>query len=397
VSLRSSRVRSLRAAGLAGALLTTVLAGCGSDATSTESSSTDAGPVGEVDLAAAGCPDTVVLQTDWNPEAEHGGMYQMLGEDPQIDAGAKSVRGPLVDSAGDYTGVDLEVRSGGPAIGFQTVQAQMYTDESITLGYANTDEAARTSADQPVVSVVAPLEINPQIILWDPETYPDVETIADLGEAGAPVLYFEGSSYMAYLTGAGILSEEQINGSYDGTPSAFVAAGGEAAQQAFASSEPHIYAEELPAWNKEVGFQLLDDAGYPIYASALAVRQADLEPLSGCLTELVPVIQQAQVDYVQDPAAVNELVLQLVEEYDTGWTYSADVAEFSVEQQLELGLVGNGDDETLGNFDLDRVQQVIDIVEPIFAEQGTPVADGLTAEDLVTNEFVDPSIGLPAS
>jgi hypothetical protein len=86
-----------------------------------------------------------------------------------------------------------------------------------------------------------------------------------------------------------------------------------------------------------------------------------------------------------------------VEEYDTGWTYSADVAEFSVEQQLELGLVGNGDDETLGNFDLDRVQEVIDIVEPIFAVQGTPVADGLTAEDLVTNEFIDPAIGLPAS
>ena len=32
-----------------------------------------------------------------------------------------------------------------------------------------------------MISVVAPLEINPQIIYWDPETYPDVETLADLG------------------------------------------------------------------------------------------------------------------------------------------------------------------------------------------------------------------------
>ena len=134
MSLRSSRVRSLRAAGLAGALLTTVLAGCGSDETSTETSSADAGPVGDVDLAAAGCPDTVVLQTDWNPEAEHGGIYQLLGPDPTIDAGSKSVRGNLVDGEGASTGVQVEIRSGGPAIGFQAVTAQMYTDDAITLG-----------------------------------------------------------------------------------------------------------------------------------------------------------------------------------------------------------------------------------------------------------------------
>ena len=26
------------------------------------------------------CPDTVVFQTDWNPEAEHGAAYDMVGE-----------------------------------------------------------------------------------------------------------------------------------------------------------------------------------------------------------------------------------------------------------------------------------------------------------------------------
>ena len=370
-----------------------VLAGCGgADATATAAVAT-----GETDLAAAGCPETVVIQTDWNPEAEHGGLYQMLGEDPAVDAGAKSVSGPLVDAAGEGTGVTLEVRSGGPAIGFQTVQSQMYTDDEITLGYANTDEQVRLSTEQPTVAVVAPLEVNPQMIMWDPATYPDVQTIADLGQTDATVLYFEGAAYMSYLTGAGILQEDQVDGSYDGSPASFVAAQGANAQQGFASSEPYIYPNDIEAWGRPVTYELLDDAGYPIYASTLSVREEALEDLSGCLTELVPVIQQAQVDYVQDPAPANELILELVEEYDTGWVYSEGVAEFSVEQQLELGLVGNGPDETLGNFDLARVQEVMDIVAPIYTEQGTPMREGLTPEDLVTNEFIDTSIGLPAS
>lgn len=373
------------------ALLTTLaLAGCGGE------TSEQAAPAasGAVDLAAAGCPSTVVVQTDWNPEAEHGGLYQMLGE-PTIDAGSKSVSGPLVDSHGDPTGVTLEVRSGGPAIGFQTVQSQMYSDASITLGYANTDEQARLSTDQPTVAVVAPLEVNPQMIMWDPATYPDVETIADIGRTDAKVLYFEGASYMSYLTGAGILKESQVDGSYDGSPATFVAAQGKDAQQGFASSEPYIYPKDVTAWGKPVAYQLLDDAGYPIYASTLSVKADRLSTLSPCLKALVPVVQQAQVDYVQDPEVVNDLVLDLVEQYDTGWTYSQGVADFSVRQQLTLGLVGNGDDATLGNFDMDRVQKVLDIVGPIYAEQGTPLRQGLSPQDLVTNEFVDPSIGLP--
>ena len=390
--MRTTRTKAGLAAGTL--LVSIVLAACGSDE---EAASADAGEVGSTDLAAAGCPDTVVIQTDWNPEAEHGGLYQMLGADPEIDAGSKSVSGPLVDSAGDYTGVTLEVRSGGPAIGFQTVTSQMYADPDITLGYNNTDEQARLSADFPTVAVVAPLEVNPQMIMWDPESYPDVETIADLGTTDARVLFFEGAAYMSYLTGAGILQESQVDGSYDGSPANFVASGGADAQQGFASAEPYIYENEVDAWNKPVAYQLLHDAGYPLYASALSVRESELETLSGCLTELVPVVQQAQVDYVGEPGPVNDLVLDLVDEYDTGWVYSAGVAEFSVQQQLDLGLVGNGPDATLGNFDLDRVQEVLDIVTPIFAEQGTPIADGVTPDSLVTNEFIDMSIGLPAS
>ncbi len=367
------------------------LAACGSGATTPAASTAATG----VDLKAAGCPATVVIQTDWNPESEHGGLYQMLGANPTIDASKKRVSGPLVDSTGASTGVNLEVRSGGPAIGFQTVTSQLYADPTITLGYVQTDEAAQLSAKQPTVGVMAPLDKSPLMIMWDPATYPNVTTIADLGKAGTKIRYFDSSAYMAYFTGAGILQKGQVDGSYDGTPANFVAAAGKDAQQGFASAEPYIYQHEVSQWGKPVTFQLINDAGYPYYQSVLAAKADQLAPLTNCFTKLVPIMQKAQVDYMAKPQAVNTLILDLVKQFDTGWVYSRGVADFSVKQQLDLKLVSNGTNAYIGDFDMDRVQKTIDIDTPIFAGQGTPVKTGLKAADLVTNQFIDKSIGLP--
>ena len=373
-------------------LLALSLAACGGD--SAAESSAPTGEVGGTDLAAAGCPETVVVQTDWNPESEHGGLYESLGDDYVVDAGSKTVSGTLIDAAGESTGVKLEVRAGGPAIGFQTVTAQMYSDDAINLGYIATDEAIQLSATQPTTAVLAPLEKSPTMIMWDPTVYPDVTGIADLGTTDATVRYFEGSAYMAYLTGAGVLKPEQVDGSYDGTPAGFVADAGNSAQQGFASAEPYIYANEVDAWGKDVEYQLVYDAGFQPYQSSISVRSDDVESMSGCLTELVPLMQQADLDYLEDPARVNEIILELVEEYDTGWVYTQGVADYSVQTQAELGLVGNGPDATHGNFDPARLQTLIDQTTPIFTEQGTPPLAGITPDSLVTNEFIDMSIGL---
>lgn len=400
--MRSTRTVATVSAVLTAALL---LAACGDDSASDEADSpAPAAAVGDASASPSGgdsavtlagdCPETVVLQTDWNPESEHGGIYHMLGPDPDIDAGKKMVTGPLVASGKD-TGVKLQVRSGGPAIGFQTVTSQMYLDKDITLGYTSTDESAQLSVSQPTIAVAAPLNKSPQIIMWDPASHPEFTSIADIGKTDTKVRYFQGAAYMEYFTGTGILKKSQVDGSYDGTPASFVAARGKDAQQGFASAEPYIYENEVAAWGRPVAFQLINDAGYEIYQSQIGIRADDLETLSPCLTKLVPIIQQAQIDYVADPAAVNTLVLELVEQYNTGWQYSDGVAKFSVKQQLELGLVANGTDGVLGSIDEARVKKVLDIVTPIFAERGTPVKDGLTAGDLFTNEFLDTSLSLP--
>lgn len=390
--MRSFRRTSAVGAVVIGAI---ALAGCSSSTPETAPTS-DGTPaadleIGAVDLAAAGCPADIRIQTDWNPESEHGHLYQLLGDEYTVDANVKSVTGPLMAS-GEYTGVDVTILSGGPATGFTQPNAQMYNDPSIFLAYVGTDEAVAHSGDLPTVSVFAPLQKDPQMIMWDPATYPDVKSIADLGKTGASIRVFPGGTYMDYFVGAGLITKEQVDATYDGTPAVFVSEAGKIAQQGFASAEPYIYEHEIPEWGKPVAYQLINDAGYPKYAAMMSVIPENIEKYHDCLTALVPVLQQATVDFYADPAATIDLVLELVDAYDTGWVYSKDVAEFSVEAQQKEGLVGNDANGKMGVADPDRVQELFDIVEPIYREAGLPVKDGVKATDLYTNEFVDESI-----
>jgi hypothetical protein len=337
------------------------------------------------------CPETIVIQTDWFPETEYGVYYHLIGN-PKVDTNKKSVSGPLV-AEGTDTGVQIEVRSGGPATGFELVSAQMYKDKSITLGQVNTDEAVRFSTKQPTLGVVAPMEISPFMIMWDPQTYPQFNIIADIGQTDAKVYFFEGDTYMEYLIGSGILRKSQTDGSYDGSPANWVAAKGKATQAGFATSEPYIYEHDITAWNKPVKYALVNDTGYPFYPQELSIRAGDKERLAPCLKKLVPIVQRAQVDFLKDPAKTNAFIIDLVKRYNTDWTYSDGLANYAIEK-MRADFVNNGSDNTLGNFDTARVQRIIDIVTPILVAQKQPPKEGLTTADLFTNEYIDSTIGV---
>ena len=263
------------------------------------------------------------------------------------------------------------------------------------LGYVDTDQAVQTSKQFPTTAVMASVDISPQMIMWDPATYPQVTKIADLKATGASVLYFQGTTWMDYVTGAGILSPSQVDGSYDGTPANFVAAKGKKAQQGYASSEPQLYQEEIEGWKKPVKYQLVNDIGFPTYKSSVALRTSDVEKNSDCLKQLVPVMQKGVVDFFADPAPANKVILDAVKQYDTGWVYTQRNADYAVETMKKLKLVGNSAMGAVGGFDEKRVQRIIDITTPIFAKQNSPAADGLTPEKIATNEFIDKSVVMP--
>jgi hypothetical protein len=229
--------------------------------------------------------------------------------------------------------------------------------------------------------------------MWSPEAFPGITEVKDLPKT-TKVVTFGPAVYQQWLVAKGIINADQLDGSYDASPARFVAEGGKIAQQGFASAEPYIYENEVPEWGKPVQFQLIHDMGFQVYSQALAIRSGDKADLDACLKKFVPIYQQAAIDYVKNPDETNALLLDLNEQYQTGWVYSEGVAKFSVEQQLKLGLVGNGPDSTLGNMDEARVQAIIDDLAPIFEKDGKPIKAGLKAADVATNEYVDLSIGL---
>jgi hypothetical protein len=343
------------------------------------------------------CPAKVVVQTSWFPQVEHAAVYQLLGAGYTLDLRKKIATGPLVAHGGVDTGVDIEIRAGGPAIGDQLVSARMYTDRSIMLGMLATDETVQNSVRQPTTAVFAPFDTDPLVLIWDPRTYPGFNTIADIGKTDTRVLYFRGeSTYMDYLTGTGILRPSQVEGSYDGTPTRLVQSGGKVIVQGFITSEPWKWQHELPEWGKPLASYLVVDTNYPDYRNQLVIRTGDKDRLAPCLRRLVPIMQQSIVDFMATPGPTTATILSILDRFDTFYTDSPARSAHAVQVMRDQGIVGNGSNRIIGDFDTTRVKRIIDVVVPIYTSQKKPTRPGIRPEDIATNEFIDPRIGMAA-
>jgi hypothetical protein len=342
--------------------------------------------------AAAGslkgvCPDNIVFQTNWWPEPDHGFLYQLIGPNGTIDTNKNAYLGPIGN-----TGVSAEVRAGGPAIGFQQVSAQLYSDDSIFLGMVATDEQIQNSAEQPSKAVFAWYAKNPLIFMWGNPSW-DFKSVSDIKQNGATVLAFSGGTYLDVLEGKGVLDKNQVDQSYTGDPSRFVAADGNIVSQAFVTSEPYIYEHEVQGWMKPVKFLLLDKE-VPVYQDTMAIRADKLDASKACLQKLVPMMQRSAVDYIKNPGPINAVIVDYTSKIKGGTQISAAGAADAVQKMLSLGIVSNGSDGVYGSYDTARIQSLINDFGPVFVARGKPPKSGLQPSDLVTNEFLDSTIKL---
>lgn len=373
------------------ALAAALAAGC-SSAGSTEQDQA----VARTGTLAGVCPEKVVVQAAWYPTADVAVPFQLLGPDWSVDAKRQRVSGSLVDGGQD-TGVDLEFRSGGPATGFQTAPAVAYADDDVTLAFTNIDELVGVSGSQPMTAVLAPLNGDPQVLIWDPATHPEFNIVQDVGQTDTKVVHSGNArTVFGYLTGSGILRSSQLDASYDGSPSRFVAAGGRDVVQGYATNEPHVY-ESLPQWGRPVRYGLVQDTGYPNYANVLAVRSGDRDRLAGCLGRLVPMLQRGLVAFMADPRPALQKIVSSVAAFKAGFVYDQSAAVYGVCQLRTLGLVSDSIDGVAGGFDRTKLQRMIDITRPVLATTGVEVADDLSAADLATAEHLDRTVSLPTA
>jgi len=361
-----------------------LLGACGNNEPAATDTSAAAAPTTGVSLADV-CPATIVVQTDWFPESEHGGLYQLMGDDAIASKDSGAVVGSLVVN-GQSTGVNLEIRAGGPFLESPVV-TEMYQDNAITFGYVGTDVAITRYTDAPTLAVFNALNINPQVLLWDATKHPGANTIADAAKTIKSFYVYGDPAWMRYFEAQGLIQKDQVDSNYKGN---LLLSTEDAAHQGFATSEPYKYAN-LESGAITTGYQLIHDAGWNSYAQNLAIRKDRLEELRPCLENIVPIFQQAQLDYIADPTRANAIILTTVAAYDSWWTQSdGDVAN-GAGSQKEMGIVGNGDTQTFGDLEEARVNDFIAKATPILREQGLEIAD-ITASDITDNEFLDSSI-----
>ncbi|MDF6100264.1 nitrate ABC transporter substrate-binding protein [Gordonia hongkongensis] len=384
--LRTSR---LAVAATAATICAAVLAGCSSSGSDDTASSSLPSAPAESTLAGT-CPDNVVVQLQWQPQSDMAGVIGLLGPGYTVDTDNKSVSGPLVFDGMD-TGVDITLRAGGPAMGFQSVPSAMYSDDSIHLGLVHGDQMISAAKDQRVVGVTPLLQYNPSIIMWDPATHPDVKTIADIGRSDASVVVSKDQIFPQWLVAKGLLQQGQLDTSYDGAPARFVG-DPSITQQGFANSEPYTYENETPSWNKPVAYAMVKDAGYDVYASNVSVRAGDVEEMSPCLEKLVPMIQQTGKDYVASPDAVNATIVDWVSQDVSFTPYSAGEAAYSAGLLKDRAVIAPGADGVYGSYDMVKAQNVINDLVPILNGGGADLPAALPADQLFTTQFIDEQI-----
>lgn len=366
-----------------------VLAACSPSDSTSSSSSVEVvlSTAPTVNLTSV-CPTTVVVQTDWYPQAEHGGIYELLGDDYVVDAERGATSGPLVVD-GESTGIALEIRAGGPFIESPVV-TEMFLDDSITFGYVGTDVALSRFAEAPTLAVFNAIAINPQVILWNADLHPGVDTIAQIAQRVPAVSVFGDRPYMRYLVAQGVVPADKVDSNFKGgLPLAI----DDIAHQGFATSEPYRYST-LESGPIATEFQLVHDAGWTSYPQNLAINKLRVDALRPCLSELVPLLQQAQIDFVLAPDRTISTILDVVTQLNTSWSQSAELANYAVDTLVGLGLISNGITSTFGDFESPRIDAFLTLATPILREQGLNIPD-VGAEDVSTNEFLDLDITLP--
>jgi hypothetical protein len=341
-------------------LLAGVTVACGSD--------DDGGSAG-----ADVCPAKLKIQTDWFPELEHGGTYQLIGPNGTANKDTVSYSGPVLEQYAVGGLKEIEIGT----IKFDKQNSAQLADGTADMAYIGIADVIKDSAAIKMVSIMKTLDKDPQMVMWDPAQY-DIKKPEDIAASGAPVLHFPGTAYTDYMTGKGYMTKDQDDPSYDGSDAKWVASKGSVIQQGFATNEVYKYENEIQ-WKDgkpaDVSFYTVGDLGFDNYPAALTMMQDKAAAMSDCLKLLVPKMAQAWVDFYKDPKPVMDKMIEINKTHDGFWGLSAELndAGFKILEEKQIG--ANSPDGTYCSLDDAKVKAMYDLLKPIYDAQGVPLAD----------------------
>jgi NitT/TauT family transport system substrate-binding protein len=290
----------------------------------------------------------VVLQTDWFPQAEHGGYYQ---------AAAKGFYAEV--------GLDVEIWPGGPGSGIKLKVAR----GDAQFGMSRSDDLIlAASVGMPLVMVAATMQHDPQGLLVHADgpvkTFKDLDRRAVIGNVGLAWFPFLEKKY-------GITIERRQNtyglGEFLANP--------EVIQQCVVTSEP-FFAQQH---GRKVRTLLLSDAGYDCY-HALFTRREFIQGSPEIVRAFVHASIRGWRDYLaNDPSPANDAILKRNPQM------TRELLAFSRGEMIRHGFV-RGDaakGEDIGQLSTARITEQIETLLSLKILQA-PVAPGSVA----TTEFL---------
>ena len=118
--------------------------------TAAGSETTDAGTDG-----AGVCPEKLTIQTDWFPELEHGGTYQLIGPDGTADKDSVSYSGPVQEQYAVGGLEELQINT----VKFDKLNSSVLLDgEADMAAYINSTTSSRTRPPVDMVAVAKTLD-----------------------------------------------------------------------------------------------------------------------------------------------------------------------------------------------------------------------------------------------
>ncbi len=295
---------------------------------------------------------TVTLQTDWFPQAEHGGFYQALAKGFYRDAG-----------------LAVELLPGGPGAGINLRVAKGQADFGMN---RSDDLIVAASQGLPVVIVGAVLQHDSQVLLVHAAS--PVQVLEDL--AGRTVTASIGMAWIPWLKksrGIDFSLRPQTYGlvGFFGDP--------EAIQQGLVTNEPYLAREKGVA----IRTLSLRTAGLDVYHTIFCRRELTrAEP--GVVRAFVAASIRGWRDYLEgDPTPAHNLILERNAQMTRAFL------EFSRDEMRVLGLV-RGDTtlgEDIGRIDPQRIRDQIDKLSQLKILGETPSADSVA-----TTEFLPPAL-----
>jgi hypothetical protein len=348
-----------------------------------------------VGLVRDGCPADIRIATDDLPRVEWGFLYSLLDPD-RLLVQSHSVSAPLLID-GQPSGSRLTILTGDPDDGV-SANLDLYDDESILLAAVDTDAAILDAVRAPSVGIFAPTRRDTRMVYWDAEVYPGIRTVQVLGDRLTPdssgLVPFgldPGDPFTAFAIGSNLVLPEQVVADGPLDAAGFAASDGITAELGDALVDP--YRLGLPeAYPNPIDWQLLDDAGYSRDAGVLSARPQAIVRYADCFEVLVPVLQQALLDYRQDSEATTALIVELSARFGDD-TYDAATAAEAFRVLDRGNFIGSGPDRIVGNFDFGRIRDLLKTAVPAWQTAELSVPSGVEAEDIATNRFIDRSIG----